>query len=93
MKTLIFKINTDIELPQNIINDAPYQGPFDDYAEYLLETYNIEVSLDDSIQYLKEYGAWTLEELQDLELNKARILWLACLNCKENNTNYFYMGL
>jgi hypothetical protein len=29
-------------------------------------------------QELREYGAWTDEELQDIEMNKVRILWEAC---------------
>jgi len=92
MKTIEFKLNEETELPQEIIDDAPSCGPFDEYAEYLLKNYNIVITLEDSIDFLKDYGAWEKDELQDLETNKARILWLACINCKENNTNYFYMG-
>ena len=92
-ETLIFKINREIELPQDIIDDAPNQGPFDDYAEYLVNRFNIEMSLNDSIKYLKEFGAWDLSEMQDLDTNILRVLWIACLDCKENKTNYFYMGL
>jgi trimethylamine:corrinoid methyltransferase-like protein len=32
---------------------------------------------------LKEYGAWDEEELEDIEQNKARILWIACSNIIE----------
>ena len=92
-KIIKFELNRETELPQDMIDDAPSTGPFDDYADYLLDHYDIEVSLADSIAYLKEFGAWDNNELQELELNKARILWQACLNCKEENTNYFYMGI
>jgi ABC-type enterochelin transport system permease subunit len=50
------------------------------------------VSLEDSIKYLQTLGAWEDTELQDLEENKMRLLWIAILDCKENNTQYWYMG-
>lgn len=89
---LSFKLNQETKLPKRVIDDAPMQGPFDDYAEYLLGIYDVQVSLADSIEFLRRYGAWEDSELQDLETNKARILWLACLDCKERETRYFYMG-
>lgn len=92
MKTLTFKLNEETEFPQDLIDDAPSQGPFDEYAEYIIENFHIEMSLEDSIKFLKEYGAWDNEELQDLDRNIERVLWLSILDCKENNTNYFYMG-
>ena len=92
MDTISFKFNSETELPQDMIDGAPSNGPFDSYAEDLLDTYDIDVTLADSIKYLKEFGVWELDELQDIELNKARILWQACLYCKEEKTQYFYMG-
>ena len=93
MKTKIkFKLHAETELPQDLIDDAPSQGPFDDYAEWIVSKYDVEVSLEDSIQYLKSFGAWDIKELQDLETNIQRILWISILDCKENNTNYFNMG-
>lgn len=32
---------------------------------------------------LKEYGAWDEEELKDIDDNRARILWIACGNVRE----------
>lgn len=93
MQVIKFVMNQDTELPQEIIDDAPSQGRFDDYADYLCETFDVQVTLEDSIKYLKGLGAWDLDELQDLELNKRRLLWVACLDCKENETNYWYMGI
>jgi hypothetical protein len=93
MKTaIVYKLNQEMELPQNVIDDAPLSGPFDDYADYLLKTYDVQVTLADSIAFLREYGAWDESELQNSDDNKARILWLSCLDCKENETPYFYMG-
>jgi len=92
MKNLAFTINEETEIPQDLIDGAPSQGPFDEYAAWILQNYAVNVSLADSIKFLKSYGAWDASELQDLETNKARILWLSCLDCKENKTNYFYLG-
>lgn len=92
MQTIKFKLNSEIKLPRKVIKEAPGQGKFDDYADYLLDTYNVEVTLQESIAYLKTYGAWDDSELSDLDDNKRRLLWLACLDCQDNDTNYFYMG-
>ena len=92
MKKIIFKINQETKFTKSIINDAPSQGPFDDYAEYLLTKFDVVVSLEDSIKYLQTLGAWEDAELQVLEENKMRLLWIAILDCKENNTQYWYMG-
>jgi hypothetical protein len=92
MTTITLKLNKETELPQNLIDDAPKQGSFDAYAEYILDTYDIDVSLQDSIAYLKRFGAWESDELQDLETNKARLMWIACLDCKEQKTTDWYMG-
>lgn len=92
MDTITFKLHRETKLPRQVIKDAPSQGAFDDYAESLLESYNIDVSLEDSQTYLKRLGAWEEHELQDLELNKRRLLWIACLDCKEEKTQYWYMG-
>jgi hypothetical protein len=91
-QTLEFRINCETEFPMDLIDDAPTSGQFDEFAKYIIETYNVDVSLDDSIKYLKGFGAWDLEELQDLDNNKVKILWIALLDCKENDTNIWYMG-
>lgn len=91
-KTIKFELHKETKLPKAIVKDAPSQGPFDSYAEWILDNYNVEVSLKDSAECLKSYGSWNEEELSNLEDNKARLLWLACLDCKEQETLYFYMG-
>lgn len=91
-QTIEFKLHTEIELPQDMIDSVPSQGQADSAVADILDMYHIEVSLKDSIAFLKGYGAWDDSELQDLERNKERIVWLACLDCKENDTQYFYMG-
>lgn len=92
MKTLKFKLHSEIEFPQDLVDGAPTQGPFDSYADEILQDFHVEVSLADSIKYLKSTGGWEASELQDLETNKARLLWLALLDCKENESTFWYMG-
>lgn len=92
MKTIHFKLNQEVEFDQELIDDAPKQGRFDECAEYLLESFDVQVDLKESVKYLKSTGGWTSDELQDLELNKARLLWLALLDCKEQGTTFWYMG-
>lgn len=87
-----FKLHGETEFEQSLIDDAPQSGPFDEYADWILQTYDVRVSLTDSIKLLKPYGAWDDSELQDLETNKARLLWVAILDCKEQNTNFYYGG-
>jgi hypothetical protein len=35
------------------------------------------------VEELKDYGAWDETELSDHEANKARILWIACSDIRE----------
>lgn len=91
-KTIEFKLNEETELPQEVIDSIPMSGQADNAAAELRQDYNFDVSLDDSIKFLSSYGAWNKEELQDLDSNIDRIIWLACLDCQENNTTFFYMG-
>lgn len=91
-KKIVFKYCKETKFPKKLVDDAPNQGQFDDYAEYILSTFDVQVSLEDSIKYLRLCGAWKLDELQDIELNKARLLWIAIIDCKENKTIYWYMG-
>lgn len=91
-KTIEFKLNEETELPQEVIDSIPRSGQADDAVVELHQDYNFEVTLDDSIKFLSSYGAWDKEELQDLDSNIDRIIWLACLDCQENNTTFFYMG-
>lgn len=93
MKTLSFKLNNETRLPRKIIQDAPKSGAFDGYADFVCQKFNIEMTLQDSISYLKEFGAWSIEELQDIEANKRRVLWQAVMYCHEQNTSFFYMGI
>ena len=92
-KKIIFQLHKETKLPKKLIDDAPSSGPFDDYADWILKNYDVIVSLEDSKKHLKSYGAWHGNELNNLEENKARLLWVSILDCKEEKTQYFYMGI
>ena len=89
---LVFKLHSETKIPRSVVRDAPQSGPFDDYAEWILSQYEIQVSLADTIKFLQGYGAWTDNELQDLEKNKARLLWLAVMDLKESGDSFWYMS-
>jgi hypothetical protein len=93
MKNLTFKLNSETKIPKKLIKDAPKTGRFDDYAEYIVNTYNIECPEQDAITYLVSTGAgWKATDLQDHNENLQRLVWIAVMNCHEQKTNYFYMG-
>ena len=93
MKTTItFKLNKEIELPQMFVDSIPSTGQADSYVEDLLQDYNVECSKQDALTYLKSVGAWSNEELANHDENLERLVWIACLECQENETNFFYMG-
>ena len=92
-QTLHFKVNSEIKLPQDFIDSVPSQGAVDSAVEELCADFNIECLEQNTIEYLKSTGGWTLDELQDHETNLKRLVWIACLDCQENETTYFYMGL
>lgn len=82
MKTLIL----DSELPDypiDIIEDAPVSGPFDEYTEFLVNNFEIQADHAMIKRYLKECGAWSKEELENVDDNVKRFLWLTILNEKE----------
>lgn len=65
-----------------------HPGPCDEDITELLKVPAIRRQLDkipaDTIKAeLKEYGAWDEQELSSDEDNRARILWIACGNIRE----------
>lgn len=91
-KSIEFKLNSEIELPQDFIDSIPSSGQADSYIDDLLLNYSIECSEKDAIKYLKSTGGWSLYELNNHDENIRRLAWIACLDCQEQDTNYFYMG-
>lgn len=95
MGKIIFELNRETVIPQNLIDDAPSSGPFDHYADYICENFEVISDPAEVATYLRNFGAWSELELLDAEniqTNVKRLLWISILDCKENKTAYFYMG-
>lgn len=86
-------MNAEIKLPKEFINYIPRQGDVDEYVSDLQKLYEVTCDTQDAIKYLKSTGGWSLDDLQNHDLNINRLIWLACLDCQENKTTYFYMGV
>jgi hypothetical protein len=78
----------EIELPEDCVMDCSAQGRVDDSVDYwqrqLVEELS-KIGRDKLIAELKEYGAWTLKELNELDDNELeqKILWIAACNIKD----------
>ena len=93
MKTYLrFSLHKGTEIPQDVIDALPKFGAADCIIGELRETVDVDVSLEDSREFLRSTGGWEDSELNNLDENKNRLLWIACLDCRENETTYFYMG-
>lgn len=78
----------EIELTKEQALSGSHPGPCDEDIAELLKVPEIAAQLDkigdETIKAeLKEYGAWDEAELADNEQNRARILWIACGNIRE----------
>lgn len=78
----------EIQLTKKQAEIGGHQGKCDDDIDYLLAIPKIKRRLNridpNKIRAeLKEYGAWDDQELNDIEQNQKRILWIACGNIIE----------
>ena len=79
-----------LELPADVVDACSHSGSVDDDVAYALLRDDVSTELDridpeDLRAELAEYGAWDDEELSDHERNRARILWIAAGNIRDNN--------
>ncbi len=89
MKKVTFKLHTETKIPKYWIDNIPSSGAADSAVEHIKELYDIEVSDDDLKQCLESYTDWDTSNRDD---NIDRLIWIATLDCKENNEKYWYMG-
>lgn len=78
-----------IELTEEQYLSGSHPGSCDNDIAELLQVDEIRAQFEtikpESIRdELKEYGAWDDEELSDDQQNRARILWIACSNIRED---------
>lgn len=79
-----------IELPQACVNDCSHHGQCgDDVAFWACEIERPEAITPEALAAeLKEYGAWSAEELQDDSANWNRLIWIAAGNLKEETCRH-----
>lgn len=91
-KQIIFRLHDFVDIPQAVIDDAPASGAFDDYAEQIMTDYKVICDPEQARKALKLYGAWDDQELANHDDNLRRLLWIAVLDCQEQNVSEWYMG-
>lgn len=83
-----FNHGFSIRLKRQDALDASGPGPADEAVAWLLDQPYIKQQLDQIgprkiREELKEYGAWDDDELTDDDENRARIVWIAAGNIRE----------
>lgn len=61
----------------------------DEYCEYVMENYTITGDVEDCKAYLRGYGAWSEDELEDHGENLLRLIWLTAGSFHEEGDVYF----
>jgi len=82
--------NFSIKMTMKQAISASHPGACDDDVKMLRGTPSIYkqfhyIPTDKIIDELREYGAWSAEELSDPEANKERIIWIAACNIAEDH--------
>lgn len=80
------------EFPEDCIRSCHHQGSCDDDVSYWRKVLGFKVPRQKAIDYLKEYGAWSVEEMEEWSDDDLaeRVLWLAAGDIQENGE---YIGL
>lgn len=87
---ITFKLNDYTEIPQDMIDSLPCSGACDEAIESLMRHNKIYCDRQDAIRYLESLGFEIDEHDSDHDLT-SRVLWIACLDCRENESTGFYM--
>lgn len=80
----------ELEVPTFIVDLVPISGRADEAIDSIVSDTKVKPYLNNIDKEalrneLKEYGAWTNEELQDHQENIKRYLWIKILDYKEGN--------
>jgi hypothetical protein len=73
-------------LPEDCIADCSHSGPCDNDVEYWRRRLDFSVPRQTATAYLREFGAWTAEELADKtdEELAETVPWSACCDIRES---------
>ena len=81
----------ELHLPLQALLECYHQGACDKDCEHWAKQIDWEaqsMTPQDIARELSDCGAWEPEELEDLEQNKARILWIAAGNYQEEQKGH-----
>ncbi|MBF0648712.1 hypothetical protein IR083_07755 [Dysgonomonas sp. GY75] len=79
-----------LDIPEELAEWVDHPGDCEKDLVKMMQLEEIQTELnkidpENLRQELKEYGAWTEEELNNHNDNLIRILWIACCNINEGN--------
>jgi hypothetical protein len=72
-------------IPQECVEDCSHSGEcYDDCYDWV-DRLCFTVPREQTIKYLREFGAWSIEELNDMtdEDLAIKVLWIACNDIKD----------
>lgn len=73
------------KIPTECVSDCSHSGDCEIDCTYWVKKLNFIIPRDKTIAYLKEFGAWTLEDLNSKNDEELAIitLWVACNDIAE----------
>lgn len=81
------------QLPPECIADCSGSGDATENVKGWIERLDFDGPKDLFKEHLKEFGAWSEEQLEDHEENKMRVLWTWACDCSEQPGSYDYLHL
>jgi len=81
------------QLPPECIADCSGSGEATENVKGWIERLDFDGPKDLFKEHLKEFGAWSEEQLEDHEENKMRVLWCWACNCFDDPVSYDYLYL
>ena len=81
------------QLPPECIADCSGSGDATENVKGWIERLDFDGPKDLFKEHLKEYGAWSEEQLEDHDENKMRVLWTWACSCSEDPGSYDYLYL
>lgn len=88
-KKIKFNLHKETKIPKYWMDNIPESGAADSAVAHIRELYEIVVSDSDLVACISNYSDWDTSNRDD---NIDRLIWIATLDCKENNESYWYMG-
>ena len=90
-----FKADSFVTLPQEWIDSLPRWGSCDTAISEIMMFNTITCDRDEAIDYLTHVGFDEPDTLNDESSDTlvSRVLWIALLDCRENQSTNWYFGM